>query len=90
MEKHYAFIKNNRVENITVFANQDDALAQRIVDEQGYDSFLWLDETDCPAIWSSYDGTTFTAPTPQYLFSIGVLSQDPDAPVVEPVVEPTE
>lgn len=87
MEKHYTFIKAGVVENTLVFAAQDDALAQTICDEQGYDSFVWLDEADFPTRWSSYNSkkNTFTDPTPQYLYSIGILSVDPDAPV-----EPTE
>lgn len=87
MEKHYAFIKANRVENTLVFAEQNDELAQTICNENGYDSFVWLDEAEVPHRWATYDGTTFTEPTPQYLYSIGILSQDPDAPVVE---QPTE
>lgn len=74
MEKHYTFIKNNRVENTLVFAERNDALAQTIVDEQGYDSFIWLDTAVKPALWSTYDGTSFTPPTDEYLISIGVLT----------------
>jgi hypothetical protein len=84
-EKHYTFIKDGVVENTLVFADKDEALAQRIVEEQGYDSFVWLDEADVPHRWSTYDGKTFTEPTPQYLYSIGILSVDPDVPV-EPTV----
>ena len=80
MEKHYTFIKAGRVENILVFAEKNDELAQRIADEQSYDSFVWLNDAETPARWSTYDGTTFTEPTPQYLYSIGILSVDPDAP----------
>lgn len=79
-EKHYTFLKANRVENTLVFESQDDNFAQRICDENGYDSFIWLDEKPTPSRWSTYDGTTFTEPTPQYLYSIGILSVDPDAP----------
>ena len=80
-EKHYTFIKDGVVENTLVFADKDDALAQRIVEEQGYDSFVWLDEADVPHRWSTYDGKTFTPPTDEYLISIGVMN---------PPVEPTE
>lgn len=79
-EKHYVFLKDNRVENTLVFAEQNDDLATRICDEQGFDSFIWLNDAETPARWSTYDGTTFTEPTPQYLYSIGILSVDPDAP----------
>ncbi len=73
MEKHYAFLKNNRVENIAVFASQDEALADRIAQEQGYDDAVWVGE-NVPAKWSTYNGSTFTPPTDEYLISIGVLT----------------
>jgi hypothetical protein len=77
MEKHYTFIKNGVVENTLVFAERNDALAQTIVDEQNYDSFVWLNESAVPARWSTYDGTSFTPPTEEYLISIGVLTETP-------------
>jgi len=73
MEKYYAFIKNNRVENVAVFASQDEVLADRIVQEQGYDDAVWVG-TDAPARWSTYNGTTFTPPTDEYLISIGIMN----------------
>jgi hypothetical protein len=81
-EKHYAFIKDGHVENLAVFAAKDDELANRIVEEQGYDSAIWIDEDVVPHKWASYDSKTkaFTEPTPQYLYSIGVIDVDPDAP----------
>jgi hypothetical protein len=78
MEKHYTFIKNNRVENTLVFAERNDALAQTISDEQGYDSFIWLDTAAKPALWSTYNGTSFTLPTDEYLISIGMLRLNPE------------
>jgi hypothetical protein len=75
-EKHYAFIKDGRVENLAVFAAKDDVLAQTISTEQGYDSFVWLDEVDVPHKHSSYDGTTFTEPTLDYLYSIGISQEN--------------
>jgi len=81
-EKHYAFIKDGRVENSAVFSEQDDILAQSIVNEQGYDSFVWLDASPVPHRWSTYDGTAFTEPTTDYLISIGVIDAQPDAPIV--------
>ena len=80
MEKHYTFIKNGVVENTLVFAERNDVLAQTITDEQGYDSFIWLDEAATPARWSTYDGTTFTPPTTEYLISIGVITPMVEAP----------
>lgn len=73
MEQHYAFLKNNRVENIAVFASQDEALADAVAQEQGFDDAVWVG-SDIPTMWSTYNGATFTAPTDEYLFSIGVLS----------------
>jgi hypothetical protein len=80
MEQHYVFLKNNRVENIAVFGSKDEGLADRVAQEQGFDDAVWVGE-DKPAMWSTYDGTTFTAPTNEYLISIGIMN-----PVVE---EPT-
>ena len=78
MEKHYVFLKNNRVENIAVFASQDEALADRVAQEQGYDDAVWVG-TDVPARWSTYNGTTFTPPTDEYLISIGIMNPSTEA-----------
>lgn len=75
MEQHYVFIKNNRVENIAVFASQDEELADRIAQEQGCDDAIWVGET-IPSMWSTYDGTTFTDPTDEYLISIGIMEPE--------------
>jgi hypothetical protein len=77
MELHYAFLKNNRVEQIAVFASQDEALADAVAQEQGFDDAVWVGET-APAMWSTYDGTTFTLPTEEYLISIGVMNPPVD------------
>jgi hypothetical protein len=76
MEKHYAFIKDGVVENTLVFTDRNDAFAQVIAEEYGYDSFVWLDDAEIPARWSSYNGKTFAAPTNDYLISIGILSAE--------------
>ena len=81
MEQHYVFLKDNRVVNIAVFASQDKLLADAVVEEHGFDDAVWVGET-IPAMWSTYDGTTFTAPTDEYLISIGVMN-----PPVEEVTE---
>lgn len=73
MEQHYVFLKDNRVENIAVFASQDEALADRVAQEQGFDDAVWVGE-DKPEMFSSYDGTTFTPPTDEYLISIGIMN----------------
>jgi hypothetical protein len=77
MEQHYVFLKDNRVANIAVFASQDEALADRVAQEQGFDDAVWVGE-DKPVMFSSYDGTTFTPPTDEYLISIGIMN-----PIVE-------
>jgi hypothetical protein len=75
MEQHYAFIKNNRVENIAVFASQDEALADAVARDNGYDDAVWVGE-DKPAMWSTYDGTSFTSPTIDYLYEIGISNEN--------------
>jgi hypothetical protein len=80
MELHYAFLKNSRVEQIAVFASQDEALADAVAQEQGFDDAVWTGET-APTMWSTYDGIKFTPPTDEYLISINVLN---------PAVEVTE
>ena len=75
MEQHYVFLKNNRVANIAVFASQDETLADAVAREQGFDDAVWVG-TDAPAIWSTYDGTGFTAPTLDYLYEIGIAQEN--------------
>jgi hypothetical protein len=75
MEQHYVFLKNNRVENIAVFASQDEALADAVAQEHGFDDAVWVGET-IPAMWSTYDGTSFIAPTLDYLYEIGVSNEN--------------
>jgi hypothetical protein len=77
MEQHYAFLKNNIVENIAVFASQNEELADRVAQEQGYDDAVWVGENP-PVKWSTYNGTTFTPPTEEYLISIGILTPTPE------------
>jgi hypothetical protein len=72
MEQHYAFIKDGRVANVAVFASQDEALADAVARDNGYDDAVWVGENK-PAMWASYNGTTFTPPTNEYLVSIGIL-----------------
>ena len=79
MEKHYAFLVVNRVENIFVFAEQNDDLATQICIEKNYDKFIWLGDKTPPTKWSEYDKKTdtFTSPTNDYLISIGMLEPTP-------------
>jgi hypothetical protein len=83
MEQHYVFLKNNRVAQVAVFASQDEALADAVAIEHGFDDAVWVGETT-PAMWSTYDGTTFTPPTDEYLISIGILEPFVEEPVEEP------
>ena len=75
MEQHYVFLKNNRVENIAVFGSKDEELADRVAQEHGFDDAVWVGET-IPAMWSTYDGTTFTAATLDYLYEIGISQEN--------------
>jgi hypothetical protein len=74
-EQHYVFIKNNIVEQIAVFASQDEALADAVAQEHGYDDAVWVGENK-PVMWSTYDGTSFTAPTIDYLYEIGIAPEN--------------
>jgi hypothetical protein len=74
-EKHYVFLKNNRVEQVAVFASQDEELADAVAQEQGFDDAIWVGETTI-AMWSTYDGTSFTPPTLDYLYEIGISREN--------------
>ena len=63
-ELGYAFLKNGIVEEVAVFAEQNDALANSISDSLGYDEFVWVG-ADFPTMYSTWDGETFTPPVPQ-------------------------
>ena len=92
MEQHYVFLKDNRVMQVAVFASQDEALADAVAQEQGFDDAVWVGE-DKPAMWSTYDGTTFTAPTLDYLYEIGISQENTammEARLAAKVEEPTE
>jgi hypothetical protein len=82
MEQHYVFLKDNRVKNIAVFASQDEALADAVAQEQGFDDAVWVGST-IPSMWSTYDGTTFMPPTDEYLISIGIMNPQVEEPVEE-------
>ena len=45
MEQHYVFLKDNRVTNIAVFGSQDEALADAVAQEHGFDDAVWVGET---------------------------------------------
>lgn len=75
MEQHYAFIKNGRVANVAVFAEQNEELADAVAREQGFEDAVWVG-TNPPAMFSSYDGETFTEPTLDYLYEIGIAPEN--------------
>lgn len=83
MEKHYVFIKNNKVANIAVFAEQDDDLAKRVVDEQGYDSYVWVNDSAKPSQYATFDGSKFIEPTEAELLALGIISPAKDEFVSE-------
>ena len=93
MEQYYVFLKDNRVANVAVFASQDEALADAVATEHEFDDAVWVG-TDAPTMWSTYDGTTFTPPTLDYLYEIGIAQENTammEARLAEqPVEEPTE
>lgn len=71
----YAFIKDNIVETICIFESKDEELADRVAQEQGYDDAVWVGDNK-PALYSSYDGKKFTAPTLDYLFERGAAQEN--------------
>lgn len=82
MEKHYAFIKDNRVVLLAVFESENTEVADLVKADNNFDSYIWLGDSSVPHLHSTYDGTIFTSPTDEYLISIGLLD-----PVVEEVTE---
>lgn len=83
-EKHFVFIKNNVVEQVAVFATQDEELADRVAQDLGYDDAIWVGE-DAPQMFSSYNPTTkaFTAPTNEYLIARGIMTPPAEEPPTE-------
>ena len=74
-ECEHAFIKNGVVEHIFVFdeSAHGTPLLDTIKEEQGCDTVVCLcDHGSKVARWSTWDGTTFTEPTFDYLYSIGI------------------
>lgn len=75
MEQHYVFLKNNRVMNIALFGSQDEELADRIAQEQGYDDAVWVGENK-PKMFSTWDGISFTDPTLDDLYTLGISQEN--------------
>ena len=57
----YAFIKNGIVEEVAVFAEQNDALANSVAQNLGFDEFVWVG-ANIPTMFSVWDGVEFTVP----------------------------
>ena len=74
MEKHYAFIKDNRVVLVAVFESENTEVADLVKSDHNFDSYIWLSDSSIPHLHSTYDGTTFTPPTDEYLISIGIMN----------------
>lgn len=92
MEQHYVFIKNNVVEQIAVFASQDEELADRVAHEQGFDDAVWVGQNN-PVLFSYYDGENFINPTLDYLYERGASSENTammEARIAAQLEEPTE
>lgn len=75
MEQHYVFLKNNRVMNIAVFASQDEELADRVAQEQGYDDAIWVGDNK-PKMFSTWDGAYFIEPTLDDLYTLGISQEN--------------
>jgi hypothetical protein len=88
MEKHYVFIKDNRVVQIAVFESQNQELANTIMQEKGYDNAIWIEENP-PAIHSFWDGTIFEEPTQEYLVSIGLVSDSVPMNPLDLITQPS-
>jgi len=76
MEKHYAFIKDNRLMAIAVFESENTEVADLVKADHGFDSYVWLGDSVKPHLYSTYDGTTFSHPTDEYLISIGIMNPE--------------
>ena len=73
IEKHYAFIKDDRVVNIALFENEDKELADRICKEQGYDLAIWLGDTQpVPHLYASYKDGKIQEITHDDYYAVGL------------------
>lgn len=79
MEQHYAFIKDNRVANIAVFAEQNEELADSIARQQGYDDAVWVGDNR-PTMYSLWNGSEFIEPTYEELIQLGIVTNIEIAP----------
>lgn len=75
---HCAFIKDNHVANVAVFASKDEIVAQKIIEEQNYDSCVWVAENETlPNKYDVYDGKTFAPASPEWLFENDIIASLP-------------
>ena len=78
MEKHYVFIKDNKVIDSYVFESENQELAQLVADERGFDSFVWVGSDARPPMGAEYDLAT------------GKFLEIPGTPFVSPIETPAE
>ena len=81
MEKHYAFIKDNRVVLNAVFESENTEVADLVKSDNNFDSYIWLGDSSIPHLHSTYNGTTFTLPTAEYIIAF-VIMNPPEEPTV--------
>lgn len=78
LEHPHAFIKDNRVINVAIFAEHDAELIKKVAMDCGaFETVCCCDYESVPTIHSSWNGALFEPPTLEYLFSIGVCSELP-------------
>jgi len=78
MEKHYGFIKDNRLVLVALFESENTEVANLVKSDFNYDSYVWFGNVTPPMLHSSYNGTVFTDPTDEYLISIGIMQPTPE------------
>jgi hypothetical protein len=89
-ECEHAFIKNGVAEHIFIFdkSAHDTPLIDTIKEEQGCDTVVCLcDYGSKVARWSTWDGTTFTEPTLDYLYSIGISNENEEMRISRKIEE---
>lgn len=84
-EINYAFIKNNNVINIAIFAEPNEKLFNTIINEQHLD--LIVQATEKTAIGGTYDGTKFWRPQPYPSWIKNEELNEWEAPIPYPIVE---
>jgi len=77
----HAFIKNGVVEHIFIFKEDDhnSPMFDAIHADHGTDTVVCLCSANVDVVphrWSTWDGTKFTDPTLDYLYSIGVSNEN--------------